>query len=96
MLALQREAFWAKERLLGDLRQPVPQNGRVHLHGAEVSVCLRLSTVARVCLRLSTFVCIFSMNHLALFKSTATPRPVSMSIACIRGRISPMFSCIEF
>ena len=24
MLALQREAFWAKERLLGDLRQSVP------------------------------------------------------------------------
>ena len=32
MLALQREAAWAKERLLGDLRQSVPQNGRVHLH----------------------------------------------------------------
>ena len=32
MLALQRGAVWAEERLLGALRQPVPQNGRVHLH----------------------------------------------------------------
>ena len=32
MRALQREAAWAEERLLGDLRQSVPQNGRVHLH----------------------------------------------------------------
>ena len=31
------EAFWAKERLLGDLRQPVPQNGRVHLLGIDLS-----------------------------------------------------------
>ena len=37
MLALQREAFWAKERLLGDLRQSVPQNGRVHLHCVDLS-----------------------------------------------------------
>ena len=29
---LQRGAAWAEERLLGALRQPVPQNGRVHLH----------------------------------------------------------------
>ena len=35
MAALQREVFWAKERLLGDLRQSVPQNGRVHLLGVE-------------------------------------------------------------
>ena len=35
MPALQREAFWAKERLLGDLRQSVPQNGRVHLLGVD-------------------------------------------------------------
>ena len=35
MLALQREAAWAKERLLGDLRQSVPQNGRVHLHSID-------------------------------------------------------------
>ena len=34
MPALQREAFCAKERLLGDLRQSVPQNGRVHLLGS--------------------------------------------------------------
>ena len=32
MPALQREAAWAEERRLGDLRQSVPQNGRVHLH----------------------------------------------------------------
>ena len=32
MPALQREAGWALERLLGDLQQPVAQNGRVHLH----------------------------------------------------------------
>ena len=32
MPALQRKATWTKERLLGDLRQSVPQNGRVHLH----------------------------------------------------------------
>ena len=31
MLALQREAASAEERLLGHLRQSVPQNGRVHL-----------------------------------------------------------------
>ena len=31
MPALEREAAWAEERLLGDLRQRVPQNGRVHL-----------------------------------------------------------------
>ena len=29
---IAREAVWAEERLLGDLRQSVPQNGRVHLH----------------------------------------------------------------
>ena len=32
MPALQREAAWAIERLLGDLRQSVPQNGCVHWH----------------------------------------------------------------
>ena len=32
MPALQREAAWSKERLLGGLQQSVPQNGRVHLH----------------------------------------------------------------
>ena len=32
MPALQREAAWADERLVGDLWQSVPQNGRVHLH----------------------------------------------------------------
>ena len=32
MPALEREAAWAEERLLGDLRQSVPQNGHVHLH----------------------------------------------------------------
>ena len=37
MPARQREAFWAKERLLGDLRQSVPQNGRVHLLGVDFS-----------------------------------------------------------
>ena len=35
MPALQREAAWAEERLLGALRQSVPQNGRVHLHTRE-------------------------------------------------------------
>ena len=35
MSALQREAAWAEERLFGDLRQSVPQNGRVHLLGIE-------------------------------------------------------------
>ena len=35
MLALQREAAWAEERLLGDLWQTVPQNGRVHLLGID-------------------------------------------------------------
>ena len=35
MPALQKGAFWAKERLLGELRQSVPQNGRVHLLGVE-------------------------------------------------------------
>ena len=35
MPALQREAAWAEERLLGDLRQSVPQNG--HLHIIDVS-----------------------------------------------------------
>ena len=32
MPARQRGAAWAEERLLGPLRQSVPQNGRVHLH----------------------------------------------------------------
>ena len=36
MPALQREAFWAKGRLLCDLRQSVPQNGHVHLLGVDV------------------------------------------------------------
>ena len=36
MLVLQREAAWAEERFLGDLRQSVPQNGRVHLHILEL------------------------------------------------------------
>ena len=36
MPALQREAAWAEERLFGDLRQSVPQNGRVHLHIIEL------------------------------------------------------------
>ena len=31
MTALQRGAAWTEERLLGALRQSVPQNGRVHL-----------------------------------------------------------------
>ena len=32
MPALQREAAWAEERLVGDLKEPVAQNGRLHLH----------------------------------------------------------------
>ena len=32
MPALQGRAAWAEERLLGALRQSVPQNGHVHLH----------------------------------------------------------------
>ena len=36
MPALQREAAWAEERLLGDLWQSVPQNGHVHLHMGRV------------------------------------------------------------
>ena len=38
MPALQREAAWAEERLLGGLRQSVPQNGRVHLLGIELRI----------------------------------------------------------
>ena len=37
MPALQREAAWA-ETLLGDLRQSVPQNGRVHLLGIDLGL----------------------------------------------------------
>ena len=37
MLALQRGAAWAEERLLGALWQSVPQNGRVHLHMFDLS-----------------------------------------------------------
>ena len=37
MPALHRETTWAKETLLGDLRQSVPHNGRVHLLG--INVC---------------------------------------------------------
>ena len=33
--ALQGEAAWAEERLLGHLWQSVPRNGRVHLHIVE-------------------------------------------------------------
>ena len=32
MPALQREAAWAQDKLLGDLRQAVPQDGRIRLH----------------------------------------------------------------
>ena len=32
MPALQEGGAWAEERLLGALRQSVPQTGRVHLH----------------------------------------------------------------
>ena len=32
MLALQREAAWAEDRLLGDLRQSVPQTARVNYY----------------------------------------------------------------
>ena len=32
MPARQRGAAWSEKRLLGALRQSVPQNGRVHLH----------------------------------------------------------------
>ena len=30
-----KRGIWVKERFLGDLRQSVPQNGRVHLLGVE-------------------------------------------------------------
>ena len=39
MPALQRGAAWAEERLLGALRQSVPQNGRVHLHIMDSWIC---------------------------------------------------------
>ena len=35
MPTLKKGAAWAEERLLGALRQSVPQNGRVHLHSIE-------------------------------------------------------------
>ena len=46
MLALQRGHAWAEERLLGALRQSVPQNGCVLLHIAEqpLSETLALSS----------------------------------------------------
>ena len=37
MLALQGGAAWAEERLLGALRQSVPQIGRVHLHIIDIT-----------------------------------------------------------
>ena len=43
MPALQREAAWAEPRLLGDLRQPVPQDGRVHLLGIDIGAQLKYS-----------------------------------------------------
>ena len=48
MPALQREAAWAEERLLGDLRQSVLQNGRVHLHIIEIIVQPGISNIAVV------------------------------------------------
>ena len=56
MPALQRAVAWAEERLLGALRQYVPQNGRVHLHiierGANAPVIgNRWNTVSRVLFR---------------------------------------------
>ena len=36
MPALQREAAWAEERLLGDIWQSAHQNGCVHLHIVDV------------------------------------------------------------
>ena len=44
MPALQREAAWAEERLSGDPRQSVPQNGRVHLLGIDKSKASRKKT----------------------------------------------------
>ena len=49
MPALQGGAAWAKERLLGALRQSVSQNGRVHLHIRDIGwQCLNQRTPAHV------------------------------------------------
>ena len=54
MPALQREAARAEERLLGDLRQSVPQNGRVHLHIIEMKVWLQdAKTVTAMVIKLT-------------------------------------------
>ena len=45
--ALQREAAWAEKRLLGDLRQSVPQNSRVHLHIIETMFACPLASLLR-------------------------------------------------
>ena len=47
MLALQRGAAWAEERLSGALWQSVPQNGRVHLHIIEATFVLFHAIVPR-------------------------------------------------
>ena len=49
MPALQRDSTSAEERLLGDLRQSVPQNGRIHLHIIELlGIVLVLALVASI------------------------------------------------
>ena len=49
MPALHREAAWAEERLSGDLRQSVPQNGCVHLHIIEIKLPLSKLCAAALC-----------------------------------------------
>ena len=59
MSTLQRGAGWAEERLLGDLRQSVPQNGRVHLHIIDKSD----SRVAKTVVEKLTFEPLLTLSH---------------------------------
>ena len=53
--ALQREAALAEERLLGDLRQSVPQNGLVHQHTIDLNVLFERREAATYLSKFSYF-----------------------------------------
>ena len=77
MPALQREAEWAEERLWGDLRQSVPQNGRVHLHIVEGILGLYYGLVsAPLPLYSKPCVAVFSGGCLSKTCESCLTRPV--------------------
>ena len=85
MPALQREDAWPEERLLGDLQQSVPQNGRVHLHILELP-SLRISWGDFLPWKLILFSEVISKGPLKIpFKSENSRRPWLSEIPCWKG-----------